>query len=33
MKAVGKLLDVMLLDHIILTLDGYYSFADEGVLN
>jgi DNA repair protein RadC len=25
-----QLLDTKLLDHIILTIDGYYSFADEG---
>jgi DNA repair protein RadC len=27
-----KLLDIALLDHIILTKEGYYSFADEGKL-
>ncbi len=25
-------MDVKLLDHIIVTRDGYYSFADEGLL-
>jgi len=28
----GRLLDIPLLDHIILTSEGYYSFADEGLL-
>ena len=28
-----KILDVTLLDHIILTEDNYFSFADEGLLN
>jgi DNA repair protein RadC len=28
----GKLLEIQLLDHIIITSEGYYSFADEGVL-
>lgn len=27
---VGKLLDIPVLDHLILTSEGYYSFADEG---
>jgi len=26
----GKVLDIQLLDHIILTSDSYYSFRDEG---
>lgn len=26
----GKLLDISVLDHIIITKEGYYSFADEG---
>ncbi len=30
MKDGGKLLEIQVLDHIILTNDGYYSFADEG---
>lgn len=29
-KAAGKLLNIDLLDHIILTKDDYYSYADEG---
>lgn len=28
----GRLLDIPVLDHIILTSEGYYSFADEGLL-
>lgn len=28
----GKLLELQLLDHIIITSEGYYSFADDGVL-
>lgn len=28
----GKRMDITVLDHIILTKDGYYSFADEGIL-
>ena len=28
----GKILDIKLLDHIILTYDCYYSFSDEGLL-
>lgn len=28
----GKLLDIAVLDHIIITSDSYYSFADEGML-
>jgi len=31
-KDAGQLLDIKLLDHIILTEDSYYSFADEGKL-
>ncbi len=31
-KEAGKLLDLFLLDHLIITNEGYYSFADEGVL-
>jgi DNA repair protein RadC len=27
-----KFLDVMLLDHLIITENSYYSFADEGIL-
>jgi DNA repair protein RadC len=29
---VGRLLDLMVLDHIIVSNEGYYSFADEGNL-
>ena len=28
----GKTLDIMVLDHLIITDEGYYSFADEGQL-
>lgn len=28
----GKMLDINVLDHIIVTNDGFYSFADEGVI-
>jgi DNA repair protein RadC len=31
-KEAGKMLDIRLLDHIILTDTGYYSFMDEGNL-
>jgi DNA repair protein RadC len=31
-KAAATLLDIKLLDHIILSTEGYYSFADEGAL-
>lgn len=31
-KSAGKFLDITVLDHIIITSEGYYSFADEGVL-
>lgn len=26
----GKVLDIQLLDHIVMTVDNYYSFRDEG---
>jgi DNA repair protein RadC len=32
MKEAGVLLDLPVLDHLILTSEGYYSFADEGLL-
>jgi DNA repair protein RadC len=32
LKEGGNLLDIQLLDHIIMTSESYYSFADEGVL-
>ncbi len=31
-KEGGRLLEIQLLDHIIITSEGYYSFADEGLL-
>jgi DNA repair protein RadC len=32
-KEAGNLMDIQLLDHlIILSVEGYYSFADDGVL-
>lgn len=31
-KSAGELLDVKVLDHVIITSEGYYSFADEGLL-
>ncbi len=31
-KQAGKFLDIEVLDHLIVTKDGYYSYADEGVL-
>jgi DNA repair protein RadC len=31
-QEAGKLLDIVILDHIILTSESYYSFADEGEL-
>ncbi len=32
MVKAGKLLELPVLDHIIITTEGYYSFADEGGL-
>lgn len=32
LKEGGALLDIVVLDHLILTVDGYYSFADEGFI-
>ena len=32
-KQGGKLLDITLLDHLIISKDSYYSFADDGELN
>ena len=33
LKEAGNLMDIQLLDHLILTMDGsYYSFADNGLL-
>lgn len=31
-RAVGRLMDILLLDHLIITKDGYFSFADSGLL-
>ncbi len=31
-KSGGQLLEIQLLDQIIVTAEGYYSFADEGLL-
>jgi DNA repair protein RadC len=31
-KEAGKLMEILLVDHLILTDEGYYSFADEGIL-
>ena len=31
-KAAGKLLDINLLDHIIITSEGYFSMAEEGMM-
>ncbi|WP_276360591.1 JAB domain-containing protein [Daejeonella sp. H1SJ63] len=32
LKAAGQFLDLPVLDHIILTRDAYFSFADEGLI-
>ena len=32
MKAAGELLELKVLDHLIVTTDGFYSFATEGTL-
>ncbi|CAN5517379.1 JAB domain-containing protein [soil metagenome] len=32
MKGGGKFLEIQILDHIIVTKEGYFSFADEGLL-
>ena len=31
-KEAGKLLDIQVLDHLIISSEGYLSFADEGIL-
>lgn len=31
-KNAGEMLDLPVLDHVIISSDGYYSFADDGVL-
>ncbi len=32
LRAAGEVLDLPILDHLIITTEGYYSFADEGLL-
>ncbi len=32
MKVVGQFLEILVLAHLIINTEGYYSFADEGVL-
>ena len=32
LKEGGKILEIKILDHIILTSESYYSFADEGIM-
>jgi len=32
LREAGKYLELPILDHLIITYDGYYSFADEGIL-
>lgn len=32
MKSAGLLLDIKVLDHLIISEHGYYSFADEGLI-
>lgn len=32
LKEAGKFLEIQFLDHLICTTEGYYSFADEGLL-
>jgi DNA repair protein RadC len=32
LRSAGKLLDIEVLDHLIIGHDGYYSFADEGLM-
>lgn len=31
-KHAGQLLEIKVLDHVIVTSEAYYSFADEGIL-
>lgn len=31
-KGAGKVLEIQVLDHIILTCEGHFSFADEGLI-
>lgn len=32
LKEAAKLMDINLLDHLIITISGFYSFADEGII-
>lgn len=32
LKSISKMLDCVLLDHLIITTEGYYSYADSGAL-
>ncbi len=32
LKAAGEILDIKVLDHLIITENGYFSFADDGIL-
>jgi DNA repair protein RadC len=32
LKEGGKILEIQLLDHVIVTTEGYFSFADEGLI-
>ena len=32
LKQAARFMDIKLFDHLIVTNDGYYSFADEGLL-
>ena len=32
LKSAGNFLDIKVLDHLIITPEGYFSFADEGLL-
>jgi DNA repair protein RadC len=32
MQSAGELLDITVLDHLIISSEGYYSFADEGLM-
>ncbi len=32
LKEAGKFLEIQLLDHLIVTTEGYFSFADEGMI-
>jgi DNA repair protein RadC len=32
LKEAGKVMDISLLDHVIITTEAYYSFAEEGLM-